>query len=508
MGRGVAQEARPERVGHRRGAHRGARVARSSPSGRRRSRGSGSCRSRAGRGPASRWSSGVLRIVRVGLRSSRSAAARLRQAAPDAADTGPAPPTLSSAPPEPAPPAPRRRGPDRAVVVLGDLMLDVVSRRRGRSRSGRTSPAGSRSGRADRRRRPRAGWPASAPERRSSAPSGATARAARSSPRSRRDGVKVRATRVAGHRTGRIGVARRAGRRAVASSRIAAPPTGWRPPTCSRRRFAGRPAPPARLLAARRAARAAGPAGDRAGARAAARSSASTSRRSVRCSPTAGAPPSGWSRDAAPDILFATRGRGGGAPRRPRRRASRRPRRSRRDQARASRARSVLAGLGDGERGWRSTSRRRRSTRRTRPAPATRSTRASSWPGSPRARPTRDRAGDAASGGPRRRTGGRPPAVEPRRGADACDRTSTGCRSRRRWPRRPGGGPPVVALESTLISHGLPYPQNLEVARASEAAVRGAGAVPATVAIHDGRLLVGLDEAALEALATAPAGTV
>lgn len=70
------------------------------------------------------------------------------------------------------------------------------------------------------------------------------------------------------------------------------------------------------------------------------------------------------------------------------------------------------------------------------------------------------------------------------------------------------GGRPVVALESTLISHGLPYPQNLEVALASEAAVRESGAVPATVAIHDGRLLVGLDGAALEALATAPAGSV
>ena len=66
----------------------------------------------------------------------------------------------------------------------------------------------------------------------------------------------------------------------------------------------------------------------------------------------------------------------------------------------------------------------------------------------------------------------------------------------------------VVALESTLISHGLPYPANLEVARASEAAVRESGAVPATVAIHDGRLLVGLEEAALEALATAQAGSV
>ncbi len=67
---------------------------------------------------------------------------------------------------------------------------------------------------------------------------------------------------------------------------------------------------------------------------------------------------------------------------------------------------------------------------------------------------------------------------------------------------------PVVALESTLISHGLPYPANLEVARASEAAVREAGATPATVAIHRGRLLVGLDEASLEALATAPEGSV
>jgi pseudouridine-5'-phosphate glycosidase len=69
-------------------------------------------------------------------------------------------------------------------------------------------------------------------------------------------------------------------------------------------------------------------------------------------------------------------------------------------------------------------------------------------------------------------------------------------------------GRPVVALESTLISHGLPYPQNLEVARASEAAVRAGGAVPATVAIHDGRLLVGLEGPALEALATAEPGTV
>jgi pseudouridylate synthase len=70
-------------------------------------------------------------------------------------------------------------------------------------------------------------------------------------------------------------------------------------------------------------------------------------------------------------------------------------------------------------------------------------------------------------------------------------------------------GRPVIALESTLISHGLPYPQNLDVASASEAAVREtSGAVPATVAVRDGRLLVGLDRVSLEALATAPAGSV
>lgn len=61
---------------------------------------------------------------------------------------------------------------------------------------------------------------------------------------------------------------------------------------------------------------------------------------------------------------------------------------------------------------------------------------------------------------------------------------------------------PVVALESTLISHGLPYPQSVEVARAAEAAVRESGSVPATVAIHGGRILVGLDEEQLVTLAT------
>jgi len=69
-------------------------------------------------------------------------------------------------------------------------------------------------------------------------------------------------------------------------------------------------------------------------------------------------------------------------------------------------------------------------------------------------------------------------------------------------------GRPVVALESTLISHGLPYPQNLEVARAAEAAVVAAGATPATIAIRAGRVLVGLGQDDLEALAKAPAGSV
>jgi pseudouridine-5'-phosphate glycosidase len=69
-------------------------------------------------------------------------------------------------------------------------------------------------------------------------------------------------------------------------------------------------------------------------------------------------------------------------------------------------------------------------------------------------------------------------------------------------------GAPVVALESTLISHGLPYPQNLDVATSAQAAVRSAGAVPATVAVNGGRLRVGLSEAELEALATAPSGSV
>jgi pseudouridylate synthase len=59
----------------------------------------------------------------------------------------------------------------------------------------------------------------------------------------------------------------------------------------------------------------------------------------------------------------------------------------------------------------------------------------------------------------------------------------------------------VVALESTLIAHGLPAPENLRVARDAEAAVRAAGAVPATIAIVAGAVRIGLDDAALSAIA-------
>ncbi len=64
-------------------------------------------------------------------------------------------------------------------------------------------------------------------------------------------------------------------------------------------------------------------------------------------------------------------------------------------------------------------------------------------------------------------------------------------------------GRAVVALESTLITHGLAYPANVDAARRSEAAVRANGAVPATVAVHDGAILVGIDAAQLDGLAQA-----
>ena len=64
-------------------------------------------------------------------------------------------------------------------------------------------------------------------------------------------------------------------------------------------------------------------------------------------------------------------------------------------------------------------------------------------------------------------------------------------------------GGPVVALESTVISHGLPRPHNLETAQRMEAAVRKEGAVPATVGLLNGRLIVGLSREEIELLASA-----
>jgi len=63
---------------------------------------------------------------------------------------------------------------------------------------------------------------------------------------------------------------------------------------------------------------------------------------------------------------------------------------------------------------------------------------------------------------------------------------------------------PVVALESTIIAHGMPYPENLRVAREIEGIIRGKGAVPATIAVLKGRLRVGLGAAELEHLAHSP----
>jgi pseudouridylate synthase len=63
-------------------------------------------------------------------------------------------------------------------------------------------------------------------------------------------------------------------------------------------------------------------------------------------------------------------------------------------------------------------------------------------------------------------------------------------------------GGAVVALESTIIAHGLPRPENARIAREIEDAVRGAGAVPATIALLDGVVRIGLDDAALDAIAT------
>ena len=61
-------------------------------------------------------------------------------------------------------------------------------------------------------------------------------------------------------------------------------------------------------------------------------------------------------------------------------------------------------------------------------------------------------------------------------------------------------GAPIVALESTIITHGMPYPGNLDMARSVERIIREQGAVPATIAVIDGVLHIGLEDAELEAL--------
>ncbi len=64
-------------------------------------------------------------------------------------------------------------------------------------------------------------------------------------------------------------------------------------------------------------------------------------------------------------------------------------------------------------------------------------------------------------------------------------------------------GAPIVALESTIITHGMPYPQNVETAREVEQLIRDNGAVPATIAVLNGELHVGLEDSTLEELANA-----
>jgi pseudouridine-5'-phosphate glycosidase len=67
---------------------------------------------------------------------------------------------------------------------------------------------------------------------------------------------------------------------------------------------------------------------------------------------------------------------------------------------------------------------------------------------------------------------------------------------------------PIVALESTIITHGMPYPRNVETALAVEQAVRDTGAVPATIAVIEGRLRVGLDGQEIDRLGQISGGVV
>ncbi|HEX9168460.1 MAG TPA: pseudouridine-5'-phosphate glycosidase, partial [Roseiarcus sp.] len=67
---------------------------------------------------------------------------------------------------------------------------------------------------------------------------------------------------------------------------------------------------------------------------------------------------------------------------------------------------------------------------------------------------------------------------------------------------------PIVALESTIITHGMPYPRNVETARSVEEAAREMGAVPATIAVIDGRFRVGLDGQEIERLGELTGGVI
>src|SRR5262249_32263701 len=69
-------------------------------------------------------------------------------------------------------------------------------------------------------------------------------------------------------------------------------------------------------------------------------------------------------------------------------------------------------------------------------------------------------------------------------------------------------GRAVVALESTVIAHGLPYPTNIEAARAMEEAIRSEGVIPATIGLIEGQIIVGLSPAQIERLGHADAEEV
>ena len=226
----VAEEARPERVGHRRGAHRGARV------------------------PGVRLLDAVDRerpdrvdgeAVEVGRRRRSSGApvsgrgvrpahcSRARSLAPPAGRAGTIAACRASDRHGPTVRGRPRRAPRRPAASAADRRPGRPharcrrSRRRGRSSAGPTSPAGSRWSPAGRRRRPRAGWAGSGRARRLIASVGRDAAGRALVEALRADKVTPRVTRVAGARTGRIGVLVAPGRRAQLRRR---PRRGRRPP--------------------------------------------------------------------------------------------------------------------------------------------------------------------------------------------------------------------------------------------------------------------------------------